>query len=39
MSPHTEGRVPPVSFLKRLFGRLFGRKRDKQNDASIYPMF
>lgn len=29
-----------MSFLRRLVGRIFGRKKAKRkNDASIYPMF
>ncbi|MBM7809818.1 hypothetical protein JOE68_000683 [Saccharothrix algeriensis] len=29
----------PMSFLRRLVAKLFGRKKKKADDASIYPMF
>jgi hypothetical protein len=29
-----------MAFLRRVFGRIFGRKKARRkNDASIYPMF
>jgi hypothetical protein len=28
-----------MSFLRRIFNKLFRRKRKPDNDASIYPMF
>jgi len=28
-----------MSFLRRLVAKLFGRKKKKADDASIYPMF
>ncbi|AIA02392.1 hypothetical protein DC74_1878 [Streptomyces noursei] len=35
----TSNLEPRMSFIKSLIARIFGRKKSKKPDASIYPMF